>query len=412
MASQQDKTQKQEEKTTLNIQHRSSNSNNSNRSRTARGRGRRSRTARGRGRSARDRFRGRSIKPPSKIGPYKITREIGKGGFGRVYKCIDTRTLKVFAIKTITTRNLNAQQKKDIQSEVELLASLPPHENIVQYIETVQDSTFFCIVLEYVDLGSLLSFIRQFGTEVTEQNIASFIIQILSGLHFLHEQGIIHRNIKASNVLITSDGVAKLADVGVAIKNKGGGKEEVAGSAYWMAPEIIEGGTLTPSVDIWATGATAIELFTGHPPYHNLLPMSALFRIVKDPHPEIPAKASNLFKEFLYQTFCKDPSRRPSAGDLISHKWLLNMIQDANQEVKTEEKDDDTSTDNEHDAFDENNKYLSRAEDDNPYDQSPITSLNGQNTLTEANILGDFFNVFQLSDAYKRKFIQLGFTDI
>lgn len=136
-------------------------------------------------------------KPPEKLGPYKIQKEIGKGAFGRVYKCLDTRTLRVFAIKTITTRNMNAQQKKDVQSEVELLASLPAHENIVRYIETVQESSFFCIVLEYVDLGSLQSFIRKYGGDVTEQNVASFVIQILSGLHFLHEQGIIHRDIKA-----------------------------------------------------------------------------------------------------------------------------------------------------------------------------------------------------------------------
>ena len=136
-------------------------------------------------------------RPPEKLGPYKIQKEIGKGAFGRVYKCLDTRTLRVFAIKTITTRNMNAQQKKDVQSEVELLASLPAHENIVRYIETVQESSFFCIVLEYVDLGSLQSFIRKYGGDVTEQNVASFVIQILSGLHFLHEQGIIHRDIKA-----------------------------------------------------------------------------------------------------------------------------------------------------------------------------------------------------------------------
>eukprot|EP01084_Bolivina_argentea_P072804 132168_1 len=67
-------------------------------------------------------------KPPEQLGNYKITKEIGKGAFGRVYKCIDKRNLRVFAIKTITTRNMNAQQKKDVQSEVELLASLPSHE--------------------------------------------------------------------------------------------------------------------------------------------------------------------------------------------------------------------------------------------------------------------------------------------
>eukprot|EP01084_Bolivina_argentea_P033987 62869_1 len=274
MASQQNKQRNQQLRSPSSGQHRSTSSRGTGRrsghhskSSTRSGRGGRNN---GRGNANRSTGHNKKMtfvsKPPSKLGPYKITKEIGKGAFGRVYKCIDTRTLKVFAIKTITTRNMNTQQKKDVQSEVELLASLPPHENIVRYIETVQDNTYFCIVLEYVDLGSLQSFIRQFGTEVTEQNVASFVIQILSGLHFLHEQGIIHRDIKAANVLITNDGVAKLADFGVAIKNKGDGAggaasimdEEVAGSPYWMAPEIIEmRGQLTPACDIWAVGATA-----------------------------------------------------------------------------------------------------------------------------------------------------------
>ena len=122
---------------------------------------------------------------------------------------------------------------------------------------TISDASYFCIVLEYLNLGSLQSFMRQFGNDVAERNVASFLKGILGGLAFLHEQDIIHRDIKAANV--------KLADFGVAVTTKK--KEgEVAGSPYWMAPEINEmRGQLTPACDIWAVGAVAIELFTGHP---------------------------------------------------------------------------------------------------------------------------------------------------
>ena len=132
------------------------------------------------------------------LGDYRIRKQIGKGAFGSVYKCINTKNLRVFAIKTIYIRKMNKQQRKDVESEVNLLASLPTHKNIVKYIDTVNTDRFFCIVLEYVDLGSLQKFIKDYGSsEMSEQNVASFISQILSGLQFLHEQGIIHRDIKA-----------------------------------------------------------------------------------------------------------------------------------------------------------------------------------------------------------------------
>ena len=98
-------------------------------------------------------------------------------------------------------------------------------------------------------------------------------------------------DIKAAKVLITNEGAVKLASFCV------------AGSPYWMAPEIIEmPGQLTPACDIWAVGATAFELFMGHP-----------LRIVQDPHPENLSGANTMFQQFMFQCFCNDASRRPSA---------------------------------------------------------------------------------------------------
>ena len=132
------------------------------------------------------------------LGDYRIRKQIGKGAFGSVYKCINTKNLRVFAIKTIYIRKMNKQQRKDVESEVNLLASLPTHKNIVQYIDTVNTQRFFCIVLEYVGLGSLKKVIQDVGSPgLEEQMMASFIGQILSGLQFLHEQGLIHRDVKA-----------------------------------------------------------------------------------------------------------------------------------------------------------------------------------------------------------------------
>ena len=136
-------------------------------------------------------------KAPEQLGEYKISKPIGKGAFGSVYKAMHQRELKVYAIKTIYIRRMNPQQQKEVESEVDLLASLPAHKNIVKYKDTIRTDRFFCIVLEYVDLGSLHYFMKEYSGKMEEKHGASFILQILCGLQFLHEQGIIHRDIKA-----------------------------------------------------------------------------------------------------------------------------------------------------------------------------------------------------------------------
>lgn len=116
--------------------------------------------------------------------------------------------------------------------------------------------------------------------------------QVLHGLLYLHEQGVIHRDIKGANILTTKEGLVKLADFGVASRTTGLSESSVVGTPYWMAPEVIELSGATTASDIWSLGCTVIELLEGKPPYHNLQPMPALFRIVNDDHPPLPQGAS------------------------------------------------------------------------------------------------------------------------
>jgi serine/threonine protein kinase len=131
--------------------------------------------------------------------------------------------------------------------------------------------------------------------------------QILLGLQYLHDQGVIHRDIKGANILTTKDGKVKLADFGVSTSTLAGADKEaqVVGTPYWMAPEIIQLSGATPASDIWSLGCTVIELLEGKPPYHKLAPMPALFAIVNDDHPPLPEGVSpvsitQLKKDSLY----------------------------------------------------------------------------------------------------------------
>ena len=131
---------------------------------------------------------------------------------------------------------------------------------------------------------------KNFG-KFPENLVALYMSQVLQGLLYLHEQGVIHRDIKGANILTTRDGLVKLADFGVATRGNVG-ESSVVGTPYWMAPEVIELSGATTASDIWSLGCTVIELLDGKPPYHKLQPMPALFRIVNDDHPPLPEGAS------------------------------------------------------------------------------------------------------------------------
>lgn len=139
----------------------------------------------------------------------------------------------------------------------------------------------------------------------------------------MHDQGVIHRDIKGSNILATKEGSVKLADFGVATRVGPLKDSSVVGSPYWMAPEVIDQSGATTASDIWSVGAVVIELLSGRPPYAELDPMPALFRIVNDDCPPLPDGSSATARDFLQQCFQKDGNLRISARKLQRHPWMM-----------------------------------------------------------------------------------------
>ncbi|CAO2658538.1 Nn.00g062610.m01.CDS01 [Neocucurbitaria sp. VM-36] len=253
---------------------------------------------------------------------YQLGDCLGKGAFGSVYRALNWGTGETVAIKQVRLENLGAADLKNMEMEIELLKNLN-HPNIVKYIGVVRSSESLYIILEYCENGSLHSICKNFG-KFPENLVALYMSQVLHGLLYLHEQGVIHRDIKGANILTTKEGLVKLADFGVATKQSGLDQSSVVGTPYWMAPEVIELSGATTSSDIWSLGCTVIELIEGKPPYHKLQPMQALFRIVNDEHPPIPGSASPLLREFLMECFQKNPTLRISAKRLLKHPWILS----------------------------------------------------------------------------------------
>ncbi|TGJ82878.1 hypothetical protein E0Z10_g5874 [Xylaria hypoxylon] len=254
---------------------------------------------------------------------YRLGECIGKGAFGAVYKAFNWGTGEAVAVKQIKLGNLPKSELRMIEAEIDLLKNLH-HDNIVKYIGFVKSADCLNIILEYCENGSLHSICKAYG-KFPENLVGVYMTQVLKGLQYLHDQGVIHRDIKGANILTTKDGKVKLADFGVSTSTLAGPDKEaqVVGTPYWMAPEIIELSGATPASDIWSLGCTVIELLSGRPPYHHLQAMPALFAIVNDDHPPLPEGVSSAARDFLMQCFQKDPNLRVSAKKLLKHNWIV-----------------------------------------------------------------------------------------
>lgn len=255
------------------------------------------------------------------IGDYRLGRELGRGGFGVVFEALNVRTGETVACKRIPLASSD-----EVEHEVQLLRRLK-HVNIVRYMDSLRRGGELYIVTELVEKGSLLQMIKSFGV-CSETLAAVYCSQILAGLEYLHEQGVVHHDIKAANVLSTKDGVVKLADFGVAAMTStevaAGVEVAAVGSPYWLAPEVVELTGGGPPCDIWSLGCTILELMTGAPPYFNLSPMAAMFHIVQDEVVPLPEGVyfTPALLDFLAACFRKDTSFRATAAQLRLHPWI------------------------------------------------------------------------------------------
>ncbi|WAR53920.1 hypothetical protein PtB15_3B429 [Puccinia triticina] len=260
-----------------------------------------------------------SMANPASLPDFQLGEVLGRGAFGCVFRALNWFTGETVAVGL---SNIPRSELPEIMSEIDLLKNLD-HPNIVQYRGFVKTSDYLYIILEYCENGSLHTICKKFG-KFPESLVAVYICQVLEGLLYLHEQGVIHRDIKGSNILATKEGGVKLADFGVATRTGGLSDNAVVGSPYWMAPEVVDQSGATTASDIWSVGCVVIELLEGKPPYYFLDPMPALFRIVNDDCPPLPESASPIARDFLLQCFQKDQNLRISAKKLLKHPWMLS----------------------------------------------------------------------------------------
>ncbi|KAI5290004.1 signal transducing kinase of the PAK [Ascosphaera aggregata] len=261
-----------------------------------------------------------SREDPTKM--YRSLQKIGQGASGGVFTAYENGTNRCVAIKQM---DLAVQPKKDLIINEILVMKESKHRNIVNYIEShVRDGVLW-VVMEYMEGGSLTDVVTY--SMMAESQIASVCRETLHGLSHLHSKGIIHRDIKSDNVLLSMDGNIKLTDFGFCAQindSNNNKRNTMVGTPYWMAPEIVKHQAYDHKVDVWSLGIMAIEMVDGEPPYLTEVPLRALFLITMNGSPQ-PKEGGNLsadFHEFLAWALKVEPEKRATAEELLRHKFL------------------------------------------------------------------------------------------
>ncbi|MCO5564595.1 hypothetical protein L7F22_018260 [Adiantum nelumboides] len=257
---------------------------------------------------------------------------IGAGAFGSVYMGMNLDSGELLAVKQVLIAAKNVAREKskahlrELEEEVKLLQNLS-HANIVRYLGTAREDGALNIFLEFVPGGSIASLLGKFGS-FPEPVIRMYSRQLLQGLEYLHQNGIMHRDIKGANILVDNRGCIKLADFGaskqvVELVTFSGAKS-MKGTPYWMAPEVIRQTGHSLPADIWSVGCTIIEMAIGKAPWsQQFQEVAALFHIgTTKSHPPIPEHLSHEAQDFLRKCLRKEPHLRPTASELLKHPFV------------------------------------------------------------------------------------------
>ncbi|EZA54125.1 hypothetical protein DMN91_001117 [Ooceraea biroi] len=259
-----------------------------------------------------------------KMKKYEILKQIGEGSFGQVYKAKKRSDGEIVAFKMIRKCGRSFKELKSLRQECEIQRHLH-HPNIVLMIDSFETENEIVVVTEYAD-KELYDILDKEG-RLSEERAQVVTCDLVSALYYLHSNRVMHRDLKPQNVLLESNGVAKLCDFGFARSMSTGTHvlTSIKGTPLYMAPELIEECPYDHNADLWSLGCIVYELVVGSPPFqtNSILHLVKLIRFEAIKWPDF---ISSNCKNFLQGLLQKDPSQRLTWPALLEHPFVKDRI--------------------------------------------------------------------------------------
>ncbi|KAF9446398.1 Pkinase-domain-containing protein [Macrolepiota fuliginosa MF-IS2] len=260
---------------------------------------------------------------------YQRLETVGKGGYGSVHKGRQLATGNIVALKII---NLDTPDDDvdDIQREVTLLSQLRDAPNVTKYFGCYMDGPRVWIVMEYAQGGSVDALMKASKDGCLEERYASVITrEVLVGLSYLHKVPVIHRDMKAANILVTATGKIMICDFGVSalLATTTSKRNTLTGTPYWMAPEVVQSvAAYDTKADIWSLGIMVYEMVKGSPPHSNLDRFQVMELIPRIKPPRLSEyEGTKDMRDFMAYCLKELPTERLPADDLLRTKWIKSV---------------------------------------------------------------------------------------
>lgn len=259
----------------------------------------------------------------------KFEHKVASGSYGDLYKGIYCS--QEVAIKILKAERLNSELQKEFAQEVYIMRKVR-HKNVVQFIGACTRPPNLCIVTEFMCGGSVYDYLHKQKGAFKLPSLLKVAVDVSKGMNYLHQNNIIHRDLKAANLLMDENDVVKVADFGVArVKAQTGVMTAETGTYRWMAPEVIEHKPYDHKADVFSFGIVVWELLTGKLPYEYLTPLQAAIGVVqKGLRPTIPKHTHPKLAELLERCWQQDSTLRPDFSEII------DILQQITKEVGDE----------------------------------------------------------------------------
>uniref|UniRef100_A0A803NJ03 non-specific serine/threonine protein kinase n=2 Tax=Cannabis sativa TaxID=3483 RepID=A0A803NJ03_CANSA len=275
---------------------------------------------------------------PSKLGDWEIDRRllkigerIASGSCGDLYRGVYFG--EDVAVKILRSEHLNCAQEDEFAQEVAILREVH-HRNVVRFIGACTKFPNLCIVTEFMPGGSLYDYLHKNRNVVKLPQLLKFAIDVCRGMEYLHQNDIIHRDLKTANLLMDTDNVVKVADFGVArFQSQGGVMTAETGTYRWMAPEVINHQPYDQKADVFSFSIVLWELVTAKIPYESMTPLQAALGVRQGMRPELPSDAHPKLLELMQRCWDETPCDRPAFSDVRAELENLLIEVQENSEV-------------------------------------------------------------------------------